>query len=123
MRLKKKVLDNLIDHVDIIEGWNSRGLGKAPDLKAQAYALKHGKVFAAGSDAHTRFEIGNAYVEMKPFRNKKEFLKNLSLGALVGKKTNLVFPAGSSVVGRAKVLTGHRGERARQLRLKESNNE
>ncbi len=116
MRLKQKVLEAVVDHVDIIEGWNSRGLLKADDEKAQAFALRHLKPFAAGSDAHSRFEIGSAYVEMRDFKTKKEMIANLKNGTLVGRKTNLLFPTSSVIMGRAKVMAGHRTEKARENR-------
>ncbi len=116
MRLRKPVLDTVIDQVDLIEGWNSRGLLRSDDVKAQNYARRHGKPYAAGSDAHSRFEIGSAYVEMKDFKTRKEMLRNIEQGILVGRKTNLLYPASSMVVGRAKVIAGHRGEKARAQR-------
>jgi predicted metal-dependent phosphoesterase TrpH len=121
MRLRKAKLDALIKQVDVIEGWNSRAWRKRQDYLAQSYALHHGIPFAAGSDAHSRFEIGAAYMEMRGFRTKKEFLARLKEGRLVGRKTNLLFPTSSVVVGRAKVMAGHRtrwGALRRKSRLK-----
>jgi predicted metal-dependent phosphoesterase TrpH len=121
MRLRRAKLDALIRQVDILEGWNSRALLKRSDFRAQAYALAHGKPFAAGSDAHSRFEIGAAYMDMEAFRGKKDFLEKLQSGRLVGRKTNILFPTGSVVVGRAKLMAGHRSARAalrRRSRLK-----
>jgi predicted metal-dependent phosphoesterase TrpH len=118
MRLKRNVLERLLGYVDIIEGWNSRGILRTDDMKAQAFARMHRLPFAAGSDAHTRFEIGRAYVEMQAFRNKREFLERLGKGVLQGRKTALVHPFSSVMVGRAKVLAGHRTEAARERRRK-----
>jgi predicted metal-dependent phosphoesterase TrpH len=121
MRLRKAKLDALIHKVDIIEGWNSRGLMKRHDYLAQTYAMAQGKPFAAGSDAHSRFEIGAAYMEMDPFKGKADFLEKLKAGTLVGRKTNILFPTGSVFLGRAKVMAGHRTDRAaakRRSRLK-----
>jgi predicted metal-dependent phosphoesterase TrpH len=116
MRLKKKVLERVIKQVDIIEGWNSRGILVRNDRAAQAFAKKHGLPFAAGSDAHQRFEIGSAYIEMEDFRSRKEFLRNLMNGRLVGRKTHLLATTASALIGRVKVLAGHRDEWARQER-------
>lgn len=116
MRLKRQVLDAIVDEVDIIEGWNSRGILKNDDEKAQDFAMRHRKPFAAGSDAHSRYELGAAYVELKDFRDKKEMINNLRQGILFGRKTNLLYPATSTLVGRAKVLAGHKSERAREAR-------
>jgi predicted metal-dependent phosphoesterase TrpH len=116
MRLKSNVLDAIVDEVDIIEGWNSRGLLRSDDAKARAFAVRHQIPFAAGSDAHSRFEIGSAYVEMKDFKSKQDMLKNLRQGTLVGRKTNLLFPAASVAFGRAKVMAGHKTDKAREAR-------
>jgi predicted metal-dependent phosphoesterase TrpH len=116
IRLKQNVLEAIVDDVDIIEGWNSRGLLRADDQRAQDFAIRHQKPFAAGSDAHSRFELGSAYVEMKDFTNKKEMILNLRQGILVGRKTNLLYPATSTLVGRAKVMTGHKTDKAREAR-------
>jgi predicted metal-dependent phosphoesterase TrpH len=116
MRLRQSVLESLAREVDIVEGWNSRGLLRSDDLRAQNWALAYGIPFAAGSDAHTRFEIGAAYVEIEDFNTPKQLLKNLKRGVLYGRKTNLLYPAAGVALGRAKVLAGHRTEAARQKR-------
>jgi predicted metal-dependent phosphoesterase TrpH len=116
MRIKQNVLEAIVDHVDIIEGWNSRGLLRVDDQRAQNFALRHHKPFAAGSDSHSRFEIGSAYVEMKDFKSPKGLLANLRQGLLVGRKSNLLYPAASVAVGRAKVIAGHKTEKAREAR-------
>ena len=116
MRLRSAVLEALAEHVDIVEGWNSRGLLRSDDHKAQQWAMGHGVPFAAGSDAHTRFELGSAYVEMDDFKTPAQMIKNLQKGTLIGRKTNVLYPATSLAVGRAKVLAGHRSEEARELR-------
>jgi hypothetical protein len=116
MRLRQSVLEAVAGHVDIVEGWNSRGLLRADDLKAQGWALRHGIPFAAGSDAHTRFELGSAYVEMDEFKTPAQLLKNLKKGTLIGRKTNVLYPAVSVAVGRAKVAAGHRTAESREAR-------
>ena len=116
MRLRAAVLEAVAEQVDIVEGWNSRGLLRSDDHKAQQWALKNCVPFAAGSDAHTRFEIGSAYVEMDDFKTPQQMIKNLMKGTLIGRKTNVLYPATSLAVGRAKVLAGHRSEEARELR-------
>lgn len=116
MRLNSAILEAVAGEVDILEGWNSRGLLRSDDLRAQQWALKHGVPFAAGSDSHTRFELGSAYVEMDDFKTPAQLLKNLKRGVLVGRKTNVLYPAVSVALGRAKVLAGHRTELSRQRR-------
>jgi len=116
MRLRRSVLESVAGMVDIVEGWNSRGLLRSDDLKAQQWALDKGIAFAAGSDSHTRFELGAAYVEIDDFNTPKQMLKNLKRGVLFGRKTNLLYPATGLAVGRARVLAGHRTEAARHKR-------
>jgi predicted metal-dependent phosphoesterase TrpH len=116
MRLQRQVLDRVVSQVDIIEGWNSRGILRSDDLAAQRYALAKGKPFAAGSDSHTRFEIGSAYMEIEDFKTPAQLLKNLKSGVLVGRKTNVLYPATSLAIGRAKVLAGHRTDESRENR-------
>ena len=116
MRLRRKVLEELAGWVDIVEGWNSRGLLRTDDLKAQTWARERGIPFAAGSDAHTRFELGSAYVEMDAFRGPRGLLRGLARGVLHGRKTNLFYPATGLALGRARVLAGHRSEAARRRR-------
>jgi len=67
----------LINQIDVIEGYNSRNLSKRSDETAIAYAKQFNKPVSAGSDAHTPFEIGNAWTEMELFGDPKEFLCNL----------------------------------------------
>ena len=58
--------------------------------KAQAFAQKHGIAQGAGSDAHTIYEIGNAYVEMPEFNGKDEFLQALAQGKIHGHRSSPV---------------------------------
>jgi hypothetical protein len=39
---------------------------------------------AAGSDAHTPFEIGSTYIEMEPFEGREDFLDKLKRGYIKG---------------------------------------
>jgi predicted metal-dependent phosphoesterase TrpH len=85
---KQKGLQKVMPYVDIIEVYNARSLSPGDQIKAQKLALEYGKLKSAGSDAHTPDEIGNAYVEMKEFLNKNEFLESLQYGEIVGHKSN-----------------------------------
>jgi len=48
--------------VDMIEVLNGRSLAAIFNDKALALALRHGKPFTAGSDAHRAVEVGRAFV-------------------------------------------------------------
>lgn len=82
---KKRLADlpreSLIDRIDIIEGYNSRNISKRSNENAIAYAQQFNKPVSVGSDAHTAFEIGNAWTEMEVFGDPKEFLRNLEYAA------------------------------------------
>ena len=83
-----KILAEIIDYVDIIEVFNSRAIFPRRSPQAQSFAQKYGLPGSAGSDAHTPYEIGNAYVEMPEFRDKDEFLQSLAQGKVFGHRSN-----------------------------------
>ena len=57
--------------------------------KAKAFAEKYGIVQSAGSDAHTIYEIGSAYIEMPEFNGSDEFLQALARGKIYGRRSSL----------------------------------
>lgn len=83
-----KALEQIMPFVDIIEVFNARSLMPGNRSRAQRLAQKFGKLASAGSDAHTASEIGNTYIEMPEFKDKKEFLKSLAQGRIFGRKSN-----------------------------------
>jgi hypothetical protein len=89
LRLVEPELDELAADIDIVEAFNSRSPFQLPTLKAQVFADKHGLAKCAGSDAHSIFEIGRAYVEIPEFEGKDSFLQALREGRITGKKSSL----------------------------------
>ena len=83
-----KALEQIMPFVDIVEVFNARTLMPGNRTRAQRLAQKFGKLASAGSDAHTASEIGNTYIEMPEFKDKKEFLKSLAQGRIFGHKSN-----------------------------------
>ncbi len=83
-----KIMEEIVKQIDIIEVFNSRSLLPWSSTKAQNFAQKHGLAQSAGSDAHTRHEIGKAYVEMPEFNGKDEFLQALEKGKIFGHRSN-----------------------------------
>lgn len=63
--------------IDIIEVFNARSFFRRSGKRASQFARDNKIVAAVGSDAHTRFEIGNAYIELEDFNEPQEFLRNL----------------------------------------------
>lgn len=86
--LRSNMIEEIAEQIDIIEVFNSRTLLPQNSAKALAFALKYGIAKSAGSDAHTPYEIGNAYVEMPEFNGKDDFLQALEKGNISGHKTN-----------------------------------
>jgi len=89
LRLSEPELEAMVADIDIIEAFNARSPFAWPTLKAQAFADKHGLAKCAGSDAHSIFEIGRAYVEMPEFGDKDDYLQALRAGTIAGKKSSL----------------------------------
>jgi len=94
--LNGKVIEEIVEQIDVMEVLNSRSPFPSNSAKAQAFARKHGLVQGAGSDAHTIYEIGNAYVEMPEFNGKDEFLLALAQGNIHGHRTSLIMRLFSS---------------------------
>ena len=86
--LKAKVIEEIIDQIDVIEGFNSRSPLRQSSVKAQTMAQKYGLPVTAGSDAHTPGEIGKAYVEMPEFNGRDDFLHALGKATICGQKTS-----------------------------------
>ena len=88
--LKDRAIEEIAAQIDLMEVLNSRSPFPANSNKAKAFAKEHGIVPGAGSDAHTLFEIGNAYVIMPEFNGPQEFLKALSQGKIYGKRSGVM---------------------------------
>lgn len=83
-----RVLESIVDSVDIIEVFNSRSLYPGITKKAKDLALRHNKIMSVGSDAHSPSEVGYAYVEMDDFNTQEDFLAALSKARLHGRKSS-----------------------------------
>ena len=94
--LRNRVLEELAEHIDIIEVFNARSVFSGASTKARILAEKYGIHKSAGSDAHTPQEIGNAYVEMPEFNGKDDFLEALAAGKIFGHRTNPLVHFGST---------------------------
>ena len=78
-------LRRIVHLVDCIEVFNARTTFAAHNRRAAEFARAHGLPGTAGSDAHTAFEIGRAYVEMPAFEDPASFLAALARGRVVGR--------------------------------------
>ena len=78
---------SIIEQVDMLEAFNARTTFPSSNRRTLDLARQWGLPATAGSDAHTAWEIGRAYVEMPAFNDKDEFLHSLAQGQIVGRST------------------------------------
>lgn len=93
-RLRIEQLDNLLGRVDMFEAFNSRNLLNVSDARSKEFALKNKLLLTAGSDAHYKEEIGNAYVDCAGLENvdsPEEVCDAIKKGKLKGKRCNILY--------------------------------
>lgn len=83
--MRQVALLDILDELDFLEGFNSRVTFPSDNRKAQALAQARGLPITAGSDAHTAYEIGRAYVEMSNFNGREGFLEALKEAQIFGR--------------------------------------
>jgi len=76
-RLSFQAIERIKSEVDIIEVFNARNVFSKDNEKAIDFANKNGFAKIAGSDAHTKYEIGNGYIEIENFSKKDGFIRNV----------------------------------------------
>jgi len=93
-RIQERQLYELIDQIDLLEGYNARTPFAADDRRARQLAARHGLPVAAGSDGHFACEIGRAWTELDDFDTPQQFLANLREATLhYTTKTPYLIPA------------------------------
>lgn len=80
--------ERILPHLDLIEVFNSRTSLQRDNERARRLAEELGLPMAAGSDAHSPWELGTTYVEMPDFEGPQEFLEALRQGRVVGRQAN-----------------------------------
>jgi predicted metal-dependent phosphoesterase TrpH len=85
--LKSEVMDRIAPEIDLVEVFNARNPLRNSSVLAAKFALEHDLPGCAGSDAHSAYEIGNAYIEMPEFKGKEDFLQALRKGKIIGRRT------------------------------------
>jgi predicted metal-dependent phosphoesterase TrpH len=88
--LKHNNLEIIADHLDLVEVFNSRNVFKQDNQLAKEFAEKAGLVKIAGSDAHTKPEIGAAWIEIETFNGASDFLNKAQYAAIIGKKSSIM---------------------------------
>lgn len=80
----EKTLMSILPEIDVIEVLNGRLLDHGANRAAARLAGEAGILAGAGSDAHTAWEVGRAYVEMPDFDGPASFLASLQRGRVMG---------------------------------------
>ena len=70
----------IIKHVDLIEGINSRCFINLFNTRAQKLAKRLGKPMTAGSDGHSKFEVGNAKTWLQDIDTAEDIYQALKKG-------------------------------------------
>jgi predicted metal-dependent phosphoesterase TrpH len=112
--LKDGMINEIAPDIDLMEVLNSRSPFPSNTKKARAFAAAHGIPGGAGSDAHSIFEIGKAYVEMPDFNTPEEFLKAVAQGTIYGKRSG-IFVHFLSLRARLKAKIARRRKREKSL--------
>ncbi len=71
-----QALQEVLPHVDIVEGFNARNTFQRDNRTAQKLAHEHGLLTSAVSDAHTLVELGRTYVEVPDFDGTSQGLRD-----------------------------------------------
>jgi predicted metal-dependent phosphoesterase TrpH len=86
-RLRSMALAAVLDQVDVLEVFNARNLLAGDNTRAAQLARQHGLRQGAGSDSHTAYEVGHAYVEIADFTTPRELLTALESAVVHGWRT------------------------------------
>ena len=86
--LRAQARARILSHLDVIEVFNSRTTFRSDNERARRLAEELGLPMGAGSDAHSPWELGTAYVEMRDFEGQEGFLEALRQGRIVGRRAN-----------------------------------
>lgn len=75
--IRRDTLMDVVDRIDIIEGYNARNVTRQANIQAQRLADEWVKPVSVGSDAHTLFELCSSYAILEPFATPGELILNL----------------------------------------------
>ena len=108
--ISRAALDEILPYVDIVEAFNSRNSLPGDNRKAEQFARENGLVVSAVSDAHTTYELGRTYMEIREFDGSPEDFKlALADARIVGRPvTPLVHVATSLTKIRRRLRRGRR---------------
>jgi predicted metal-dependent phosphoesterase TrpH len=85
--ITKAALQRVRTRVDAIEGFNCRNILAGHDEMARELAAAADKPITLGTDSHSPWEIGGAWLEIEDFQTPEELLHSLRSGRIVGKRS------------------------------------
>ena len=109
--ISRAALDEILPDIDIVEAFNSRNSLPGDNRKAEQFARENGLIVSAVSDAHTTYELGRTYMEIREFDGSPEDFKLALADARIVSKpvTPLVHVATTLTKLRRRLRRGRRG--------------
>lgn len=107
-RLMPQAVERIAGAIEIVETFNARISRLHWNRAAVEWALAHGALMSAGSDAHTLKDIGSAWVEVdyQAIREPQDLLVALQAGIPEGEWTHPVIAYAYKVLDRARRRLG-----------------
>jgi predicted metal-dependent phosphoesterase TrpH len=96
-------LDNMVDHIDVVEIGNGRTLLQEKYEQIAVWANLNNLIVAASSDAHGFAGLGKTYTLIDEAPSRENFLKVLSAGSLIVKRPSiraLLYPKYNRIINR-----------------------
>lgn len=85
-----EALLRIVDDVDAIEVFNARTVLRNDNSRAARFARRHGKLRSAGSDSHSKGEIGHTMLRMPSFEGRDDFLEALARAAIEARYSSML---------------------------------
>jgi len=92
--------------VDAIETRNARTTFASDNARARAFAVEHGLLQTAGSDAHSLGEVGRCFVDLPAFDGVEGFRQALAQGVIGGRPSSPLVHLHSTYAKLRKRLAG-----------------
>ncbi|MBU0491285.1 MAG: PHP domain-containing protein [Chloroflexi bacterium] len=83
--MTREALAEIAPLLDAIEVCNARTSFAADNEQARAFAVAHGLLHTAGSDAHSPGEVGQCFVDVPDFADVADFRRALAQGEVGGR--------------------------------------
>lgn len=101
-------LELIYEQIDALEVFNARNLLPAYNELALATAKTQGLLFTAGSDAHTRMEIGRTRMLLPEFSDRTSLLAALRLATIIPRSSSSLVRINSSFARMIRKIRMHK---------------